>query len=82
MQYFSKNTPVFIGVLQSFPGFDTFLIANTLCKCRTYASQAVVIIRLCQVMFPAPGIHFHIGRTILAIPDLISPLLKPDLLCN
>ena len=47
-----------------------------------YTPQTIVIIRLCQAMLPAPGIHFHIGETILAIPDLISLLLKSDLLCN
>lgn len=38
-------------------------------------AQAIVIIHLCYAVFPALGIDFHIRGTILAVPDLVGPLL-------
>ena len=39
------------------------------------SAQAIVIIRLCYAVFPAPSIDFHISGTILSVPDLVDPLL-------
>lgn len=39
------------------------------------SAQAIVIISLCYAVFPALGIDFHIRGTILALPDLVGPLL-------
>ena len=44
--------------------------------CREHGiTKANYYYRLCYAVFPAPGIDFHIRGTILAVPDLVGPLL-------